>query len=75
VDLGPDCRAFERRCDTDRVLCVFNPSPRPLRVKLPGPVVEGTGFAIEGDDLVFPTWGAAFSVPGAARSELGRPWG
>lgn len=60
VDPGAGALAFERRLGESRTLCVFNPSPAPLRLPLPGEVVEGTGCAVEGGELVFPTWGAAF---------------
>ncbi len=62
VEMGADALAVERRLGERRTLCVFNPSPGPLRLPLPlaGEVVESIGCAVEGGELVFPSWGAAF---------------
>lgn len=60
VEMGERVLAFERRAAGARLLCLFNPSPDPLRLPLPGPVAEGVGWRVEGGDLVFPGWGAAF---------------
>lgn len=60
VDLGPNAVAFVRAAATERLLCVFNPSSQPLRLALPGMPMEGVGYDIDGPQLVFSSWGAAF---------------
>lgn len=60
VEMGEDVLAFERVAPGERMLCLFNPSAQVVRVRLPGPPVEGVGYRIDGNDLVFDCWGAAF---------------
>lgn len=52
--------AFERRSETERLLCVFNPSPRTVRAAVPGMPAEGVGYRVEGGEVVFEGWGGAF---------------
>ncbi len=59
VDLRPEVVAFERVCNAERMLCVFNPSPRTMRVRA-GKPAEGVGYRTEGDEVVFEGWGGCF---------------
>ncbi|MBC7951297.1 MAG: alpha glucosidase [Rhodospirillaceae bacterium] len=57
VDMGPQVVAFRRG---GTMLCVFNPSANPVRLALPAMPAEGVGYRMDGTELVFDSWGAAF---------------
>lgn len=60
VELGPDVLAFERVKGADRLLCVFNPSPRPVQATAPGgDLLDGAEIAL-GESLRLDGWGWGF---------------
>lgn len=60
VDLGPNVLAFRRIAPEERMLCVFNPAPIRVEIARIGTPLEGTGYRVEADRLIFDTWGAVF---------------
>ena len=68
LDMPEPVLAFERSRSGERVLCVFNPSTEPARVRLSvegSPTrLDGPGLAgdIEGDHVRLPGYGAVFAV-------------
>lgn len=48
LDCGPDLVAFRREAPAQSLVCLFNPSPAPLRAPSPGlPALPGWGYAIQ----------------------------
>lgn len=67
VDLPSPLIGFERAAAGERIVAVFNPGERPLRVSLPAyagarPLDGHGGPGFEGEDLVLPAYGTFFGV-------------